>query len=362
MSRSTTFAITVLVTALAVAILPSPARAGAQGATVVGDVNGDGINDLSRLVALPPAHCGARVQLGRGGGAYAPATTYSYLRVGSPPNCPDIGAAANLDGDPADEIAAAWFAGPPPGITYTLLVLDGFRLARKLQGQDQPSFMEVGDFNGDGRDDIYQYTDQGDGLQIYHGVGGNNLVRGPSFCTLGPTGYQVRDMHRDRTTDLLITYGDDCTGASGVTAMHGTGRTQVLQRDGDGIMTWTSVLLYANGDGLIDVRTVARDGRVTIFYNSGDGTFSSAFRAVDDQAEVRGTTPVVIRVRDNDHATPAATVTVTSSPRYGTAVVLPDRTVRYTPAAAHGPSDSFTYRLTEGGRTSTATVRIQYRT
>ncbi|MFI6762669.1 Ig-like domain-containing protein [Micromonospora sp. NPDC050417] len=350
-----------VVSILVMFIAPGPVYAGSQGETMVGDVNGDGINDRATLVPLPPAHCGLRVQLGRAAGGYASPTTYSYLRVGSPPNCPDVGAAANLDADPADEIAAAWFAGPPPSIDYTLLVLDQFKLNRKLQGQDQPSFMGVGDFNGDGRDDIYEYTDQGDGMHIYVGTGNNNLVPGPSFCSLGPTSYIVRDMHRDASTDMLITYGDDCAAASGVTAMQGDGQTQLLQQDLDGIATWTCTVLYSNGDGLIDVRTLDRDGKATIFYNSGDGTFGSAFRAMDDRAEVRGTTPVVIRVRDNDHATAAATVAVASAPRYGTAVVLPDRTIRYTPTPNHGPTDRFTYRLSEGGQSSTATVSIQFR-
>lgn len=83
--------------------------------------------------------------------------------------------------------------------------------------------------------------------------------------------------------------------------------------------------------------------------------------AGDDSATTPEDTPVTIAVlaNDIDPDNDPLTVTVVGSAGHGTAVLSPDGTIAYTPAANyHGP-DSFTYTVSDGqGGTDTATVSL----
>jgi hypothetical protein len=80
----------------------------------------------------------------------------------------------------------------------------------------------------------------------------------------------------------------------------------------------------------------------------------------DDAATPAGA-PIVINVlaNDTDADGDVLAVSAVSTPAHGTAVVLLDGTVRYTPAAGFVGSDTFTYTARDpAGATSTATVRV----
>ena len=84
--------------------------------------------------------------------------------------------------------------------------------------------------------------------------------------------------------------------------------------------------------------------------------------AVDDTAKVGGNLSAVVAVLDNDLDPDgdALTVTILEGPADGTATVLADGTVRYTPALDFAGADSFSYRIDDGrGGSDMATVTLE---
>ncbi|MDR1722429.1 MAG: FG-GAP-like repeat-containing protein, partial [Tannerella sp.] len=67
-----------------------------------------------------------------------------------------------------------------------------------------------------------------------------------------------------------------------------------------------------------------------------------------------------IKINDTIPAPASTTATITVPPLHGTATLLPDGTVRYTPASGYVGADIYTYALTDpvSGMTDTARVRI----
>ncbi|WP_460916943.1 hypothetical protein [Plantactinospora veratri] len=105
--------------------MPSTAKAGARGEALFGDFNADGLQDEAVLGAVLPNLCSTIVTYGAAPGVYTPPVAYTYLTLGgsSTPNCPDIGVAANVDDDPADELWVAWSQGAPATVDFNRLVL-----------------------------------------------------------------------------------------------------------------------------------------------------------------------------------------------------------------------------------------------
>jgi VCBS repeat-containing protein len=86
--------------------------------------------------------------------------------------------------------------------------------------------------------------------------------------------------------------------------------------------------------------------------------------ARNDSAVTREDTPVAVAVLANDSDPDGDTLTVSAvtRPAHGTAVINPDGTVTYTPAANFHGTDSFTYTADDGhGGTATATVALTVR-
>ena len=113
--------------------------------------------------------------------------------------------------------------------------------------------------------------------------------------------------------------------------------------------TFTYEVTDANGN--TDV------AEVTITVN---GTAPNLPVATDDDVTLETCTNTVINVLGNDdQGSGNATVSVTSDPSHGTAVVLANGTIKYTPVDDYVGEDSFQYTITDSnGNTSTATVNI----
>ncbi|MCF6189189.1 MAG: Ig-like domain-containing protein [Cocleimonas sp.] len=82
--------------------------------------------------------------------------------------------------------------------------------------------------------------------------------------------------------------------------------------------------------------------------------------ATDDSVTVETCSMITVNVLENDNqGSGNATVTIASAPSNGTAVVLADGTIKYTPNDNYVGDDSFTYTITDSnGNTSTATVNV----
>ncbi len=80
--------------------------------------------------------------------------------------------------------------------------------------------------------------------------------------------------------------------------------------------------------------------------------------AADTAVSVTEDTPTVIAVLANDSFEGSPVVTATTAPANGAVVINGDNTITYTPNANYTGADSFTYTVTSGGVTETATVTV----
>ena len=115
-------------------------------------------------------------------------------------------------------------------------------------------------------------------------------------------------------------------------------------------------------------------GTDTFGYTVGDGRGGTATAVVTvtvNAAPVAGndgpvaagpgaTVDIPLLANDTDAEGDALTVTAGTAPAHGTITVLPDNTIRYTPAPGYAGPDTFTYTVTDpaGGR-ATGTVTVQ---
>ncbi|MFY1672975.1 FG-GAP-like repeat-containing protein [Plantactinospora sp. WMMB334] len=370
--RRTALAMVIVVVAATgggVAWAPPLAWAGGRGEQVFGDVNGDGFTDRVTLGLVQPDFCSVIVEHGTASGGYRLPVASVYLRPGGTgigTRCPELGVAVDLNGDRREELVVAWYPGPPPTVPYNLMYLDNsFRPASGLLSAIfAPYHLGTDDFDGDGREDVYAITDQGQGIETYLNQGNGTLVQGPTQWCGMPIDYNLADFDLDGATDLVNSYSERCRSStfnSGVVVVLDDGTPQELQHDLVGVETWTSQVVNANGDRLRDIRTVSRlTGAIEFFIGTPSGRFVRSPKANTDSVTLTGTKAVAIDVLANDYVSSRATVTISTPPRYGTVQVISDRRIVYRPRADHGATDRFTYQLTDGDHRSSGVVYLRW--
>ncbi|WP_329103876.1 FG-GAP-like repeat-containing protein [Micromonospora sp. NBC_01699] len=360
--------VAVVATMAALGAVTPDAWAGGPGEPMFGDLNRDGLVDLATLDSAPSPDraplldCTVSVRLGKSGGGYQAPTEYPYLTLSGPEaNCPDLGVAVDLGGDSDIELVLAWFAGRPYPVEHDLLVLKNFKPTNGFDAIFQPSFMGLADFNGDGRQDVYQWTDQGSGFATYLNTPDGGLTPGPVAWCSGRPQYSLADFNGNGAMDVVIAYVEGCADYfSGVVAIRDDGVAWHLQGDPYGDHTWTVKVQQADDDRILDV--VTRDsftGELTYFIGNGDGSFIKTPKAVADRADVSRVKKTSIPVLTNDAATKQAKITIVTAPRYGKVTVTSNRTVVFTPSSKPGKTDRFVYRLTDHGRSSDTTVSVR---
>jgi hypothetical protein len=360
----------VIVTSVAGVAAPTPVTAWAatRGEQIFGDLNGDGFVDRITLGVVQPDFCAVITEYGLAGGGFRQPVAAVYLKpggVGPATRCPEVGVTADLTDDGREELIVAWWAGPPPTVPYELMVLDAaFQPAFGLRSAVfAPTYLGTADFTGNGRQDVYAITDQGEGIATFLNPGDGTLVPGPIEWCARPIDLELHDFDRDGATDVLDAHLERCDTnlTAGVVVLFDSGAVQQLQHDPVGYDSWTATVTDADDDGLPDVRTVSlRTGDVDYFINDGTGRFVASPHAESDTVTLTGTRAVAIDVLANDFASRDATITVITPPRYGDLRFTSDRRIIYTPRAGHGETDRFTYQLSEEGRRSNATVYLRF--
>ena len=357
--------ITVLAVATAMAIIGAApaALAGYQGEPLFGDLNGDGIADRAILDGGGPTECGVQVALGNGSGGYGPATTYTYEAPGDYVHCPDMGVVVDLGGDGTVELVLAWFDGRPPGVETDLLVLRDYQPVGGFDAIYQPSYIGLADFNGDGRQDVYQWTDQGAGFLTYLNTASGQLVPGPVKwpCGWAPD-YRLADFNRNGASDVLISYAGDCGEYdTGVVVVLDNGTVVHLEGDPAGDDYWSD-----RDAGRQRRRHPRRASPTTTSparspTSSATGAAASAPRHSPTTTPPRPRAPVrwTSRCSRNDLATSAAKITIVTPPKYGKLQITSRRTVLYTPNGSHTQTDKFVYRLSADGKSDVAGVTIR---
>ena len=126
---------------------------------------------------------------------------------------------------------------------------------------------------------------------------------------------------------------------------------------GDGSYVFVPV---ADWNGTVPTITyTVSDGKGGATTSTLDIEVTSVGDVVPDDATTHAGVPVTLAVLTNDNfANADAKVTGATRGEHGSVIVNPDGTITYTPDAGYVGSDSFTYTVTSGGRTETATVTV----
>ena len=253
----------------------SPFAVGAGPSFVgVGDFNGDGSQDLavsnyndSTLTVL----------LGNGSGGFTPATG-SPFAVGSNPRSVAVG---DFNGDGIQDIATANSGSN----NVTVLLGNGSGGFAAAPGSPfatgtTPFSVAVGDFDGDGKPDLVTANDGSSNVTILlgNGAGGFTQATGSPFAVgTGPLYVTVGDFDRNGKQDLATANEVDNT----VTVLLGDGSGGFTEASGSPFATGTAprsvIVGDFNGDGIPDLATsnVTSDN-VSVLLGNGTGGFSAA--------------------------------------------------------------------------------------
>jgi large repetitive protein len=142
-------------------------------------------------------------------------------------------------------------------------------------------------------------------------------------------------------------------GATVTSVTDGSNGTVIINLDGT--VTYTPKPDFNGNDSFSYTVTTIAGNTETATVNV---TVNPVVDIADDSRSTDEDTPVVIPVLDNDSFAAGATVTSVTNGSNGTVIINPDNTITYTPKPDFNGSDSFTYTVTSGGVTETATVNV----
>jgi uncharacterized protein (TIGR03437 family) len=273
----------------------SPVSVGALPVfAAVGDFNGDGFQDLA--VAHVDAHT-LTVLLGTGTGAFTQPVGSPFPTGGSPVRV----VVGDFNGDGIEDVAL------PDVVTPTVTVLLGNGSGRFAAAPGSPfsagtePSIAVGDFNGDGIQDIAAASFQSGSVTVLLGSvsGGFTVMPGGPFPTgNNPNDIVVGDFNGDGIQDLATANFTDNT----VTVLLGTAAGGFNAAVGSpfrtgGVNTNPVALVVAdfNGDGIEDLAVTNQDSdNLTLLLGNGSGGFSPAAGSPFPV----GTTPIFVSTAD----------------------------------------------------------------
>ena len=234
----------------------------------VGDFNGDGKQDLA--VANRDSN-NVSILLGDGTGNFSPATNFTL--VGSP----QWVAVGDFNGDGRQDLAVLLVPYPDPN-TVSILLGDGtgnFGAPTNFGvGEGDPRSVAVGDFNGDGRQDLAVVLNLSDNVSILLGDGTGNFGA-PTNFGVGrfPYSVAVGDFNGDGNQDLAVANVD-------------SDNVSILLGDGAGNFSALTNFTVAYGPTSVAVGDFNGDGEqdlavakyfpydVSILFGDGTGDFS----------------------------------------------------------------------------------------
>ena len=238
-------------------------------AIVAGDFNGDGIVDLA--VASPGANT-VSILLGNGNGTFQAHHDFS---TGSGTQNPVWLAVGDFNGDGNLDLAVANASAD----TISILLGNGdgtFNLKSSLGVPSGPVSVEVGDFNRDGILDLVVTSSTANSVSILSGNGDGTFQTGTVLANIksDPHSVAVGDFNGDGILDLAL-----CNETSYTTLIafgNGDGTFQTpLQGYSTGLSPSMEVAGDLNGDGYLDLITnnLSPQGTFSYLFNNGDGTF-----------------------------------------------------------------------------------------
>ncbi len=244
-------------------------------ALVVGDFNGDGRPDLA--VANSSSY-DVSVLLGKGDGTFQ--TPSNFIAGVTPMGI----AAADFNGDGRADVAVA---NSP---TDTTLIADDSDLLcngdgtlqaaadYSLGASVQNAGIAVGDFNGDGIQDLAIAGNQGVSILLGKGLG---MFKAPVSYTVnstvnGGSAVAVADFNGDGFADLAVTVASQ--NSVSILLGNGDGSFQAPLGFAVGRNPVAVAVADVNGDGMNDLAVVNHTGNsVSVLVGNGDGTFQPPF-------------------------------------------------------------------------------------
>jgi hypothetical protein len=261
------------------AALPTAASA-ATFQTITADLNGDGIPDQVVLGQVGSSStCTVTVSKGRTDGTFGAPKEHDYTSPeASAPFCPNIGAAVRVGNDKKFDIVGAISFG------QDLIVLHNFQPDGVYRGIIQPDFIRAsGDFDGDGRVDLVEGSDQVSEIEAVHNNADHTLSLGPiGDCTTFDGGgqYVLSDFNGDGGQDMLLSANCPPTMTPiRAEVLFGNGQPKVvLDSTTDFLASWTVFSIDVNYDGIPDAGVIETSGTgvttVKFFVNNGHGGFT----------------------------------------------------------------------------------------
>ncbi|HTN92375.1 MAG TPA: VCBS repeat-containing protein [Sorangium sp.] len=239
---------------------------------VAGDVNGDGKPDL---IVINVTSASASVLLGNGDGTLTAAAPVGG--IGSNPGGVALG---DLDGDGKLDLLVGGFNVPGTGGLRVLLGNgDGTFQAPVLYAVgNQPTAVQVADFNGDGRLDVVTANFVGSSLSVLLGNGDGTLQPAVDYAAPGantPNDVAVADVNGDGRLDLVSANFNGQTLS--VWLGNGDGTFQPASVFPSGASGVGAVAVGdLNGDGKPDIAAAHQNSAdVTLLLGNGDGTFQA---------------------------------------------------------------------------------------
>lgn len=248
----------------------APGDITAPSSVAVADLNGDGWPDVI-VTDAHDAGMGVHVLLNNGDGTLAPEVVYPTDAADTAG--PQAVAVADLSGDGWPDIVTA--NGSSDSISVLLSDgAGGFGAALQYPTGTDAVAIAVADLNGDGWQDIVT-TDLGDDSVAVLLNNGDGSLAAPVEQSVGagPVSVSLADVNADGHLDVVVANQNDNT--AGVLLGNGDGSlaTPVFYPTGQRPSWITAQDL--NGDGLPEIVTDNyTDGSVSLFANNGDGTFA----------------------------------------------------------------------------------------
>ncbi len=235
---------------------------------VTGDFNGDGKADLLYPSVGQPNQL--QVLFGNGDGTFTPAAKGTSIGA----NASGM-VVADFNGDGRQDVAVFFNFEQTNNLSIFLGNGDGsFTPAATTTLAIGLANFVVGDFNGDGNEDLA--VSSGDQLNILFGNGDGTFTVGPPTAA-SFVNFAVGDFNKDGKLDIVyagqqltILLGNgDGTFDQGV-SLPGANYPVVADFNGDGILDIAGSVAVQDPDGPMD------DGYVSVYLGAGDGSFTEA--------------------------------------------------------------------------------------
>jgi hypothetical protein len=235
---------------------------------VVGDFNGDAVPDLAVLTNVFGAPSGSvSVLLGNGDGSFQRAVNYA---VGDDPTSVAVG---DFNGDGVEDLGViTGFGEVQPLLGYG----DGtFQAVRTSVAQANSNSLVVGDFNGDGDQDLAMVETGGISVLLGNGDG---TFQGPPSYPVGSLPFAapaVADFNGDGIPDLAVV--NSSTNDVSVLLGNGDGTFEAARSFPAGRQGISVAVEDFNGDGKLDLAVVndTLAPTVSVLLGNGDGTFQA---------------------------------------------------------------------------------------